>query len=316
MNGKMKILITESEDFSQNAVNELQNHFEVSMGNIISEEELIDTIGNFEVLFVRLRFKLSREILAKAPKLKYILTATTGLDHIDVDYFESIGGKIFSLKGATQFLESIPSTAEHTWALLLALLKKIPAAFDDVKRGNWNRDNFKGNNLKGKNIGILGLGRVGKQVANFAEAFQMNVGYYDTQFIASQFESFTSSNELFSWADIISIHIPYNSENENYVSLDLLNNCKKEVLLINTSRGNVWDENVMAELIQQKKIKGIATDVLQNEFDTTTINKNQLVKLAQANYNVIITPHIAGASYESMEITEIFIVNKFISTLK
>ena len=312
----MKILITESEDFSQNAVNELQNHFEVSMGNIISEEELIDTIGNFEVLFVRLRFKLSREILEKAPKLKYILTATTGLDHIDVDYFESIGGKIFSLKGATQFLESIPSTAEHTWALLLALLKKIPAAFDDVKRGNWNRDNFKGNNLKGKNIGILGLGRVGKQVANFAEAFQMNVGYYDTQFIATQFKSFTSPNELFSWADIISIHIPYNSENENYVSSNMLMNCRENTIIINTSRGKIWDEIAVAKLLKEGEIKGIATDVLQNEFDKNDIINNPLVVLANKNFNIIITPHIAGASYESMEMTEIFIVNKFISTLK
>lgn len=315
-NGKIKILITESEDFSQEAVNELEKYFDVTKRNFNFEEELTEIIADFDVLFIRLRFKLAKEILEKAPHLKYILTATTGLDHIDADYFESIGGIIISLRGEAEFLGSIPSTAEHTWALLMALLKKIPSAFDDAKKGNWNRDDFKGNNLKGKNFGILGLGRVGKQVANFAEVFQMNVGYFDTDFVKSKFQSFTSPNELFAWADIISIHIPYNSENHKFVDGLLLQSCNPNAILINTSRGNVWDENAIAELLEKKKIKGIATDVLQNEFDKATIAINPLIKLAKENNNLIITPHIAGASYESMEMTENFIVEKFIKITK
>lgn len=312
----MKILITESEDFSQDAVNELEKYFDVTKRNFNFEEELTDIITDFDVLFIRLRFKLTREILVKAPQLKYILTATTGLDHIDADYFESIGGKIISLKGETEFLGTIPSTAEHTWALLMALLKKIPSSFDDVKKGNWNRDNFKGNNLKGKNFGILGLGRVGKQVANFAEVFQMNVGYYDTHLVKSKFQRFKFPNELFAWADIISIHIPYNSENHNFVDTLLLESCSPNAILINTSRGNVWDENVIADLLEKKQIKGVATDVLQNEFDKATIIANPLMKLAKENTNLIITPHIAGASYESMTMTENYIVEKFIKIIK
>jgi D-3-phosphoglycerate dehydrogenase len=315
-NGKMKILITESEDFSQYAVNEVEKYFNVTKCNFNFVEELTDIITDFDILFIRLRFKLTKEILEKAPQLKYILTATTGLDHIDAHYFESMGGTIISLKGETEFLGSIPSTAEYTWALLMALIKKIPSAFDDVKKGNWNRDDFKGNNLKGKNFGIVGLGRVGKQVANFAEVFQMNVGYFDTDLVTSKFKSFTSPNKLFAWADIISIHIPYNSENDNFVNALLLQSCNPNTILINTSRGNVWDENAIAELLEKKKIKGIATDVLQNEFDKTTIIVNPLIKLAKENSNLIITPHIAGASYESMEMTENFIVEKFIKIIK
>ena len=315
-NGKMKILITESEDFSHDAINELEKYFEVIKHNFNFEEELTDIITDFDVLFIRLRFKLTKEILKKASQLKYILTATTGLDHIDVDYFESIGGKIISLRGETDFLGTIPSTAEHTWALLMTLLKKIPFAYDDVKKGNWNRDDFKGNNLKGKNFGILGLGRVGKHVANFAEVFQMNVGYYDTYLVESKFKNFKSPNELFAWADIISIHIPYNSQNHNFVDALLLQSCSPNSILINTSRGDVWDENVIADLLEKKKIKGIATDVLQNEFDKETIVVNPLIKLAKEHANLIITPHIAGASYESMEMTENYIVEKFIKIIK
>lgn len=312
----MKILITESENFSQYAINELQKHFEVTISNFNSVEQLLYNIGDYEILFIRLRFKLTQEILKKATKLKYILTATTGLDHIDVDYFENKGGKVISLKGETEFLATIPSTAEHTWALLMALVKKIPFAFDDVKKGYWNRDNFKGNNLKGKNIGILGMGRVGKQVANFAKAFQLNVGYYDIHPIKTKFKCFTSPNELFAWANIISIHIPYNSENENFVDCLLLRDCNSSLIIINTSRGNIWDENVIVELLMKQKIKGVATDVLKDEFDKATININPLIKLAKDNYNVIVTPHIAGATYESMEMTENFIVENFIKSMQ
>ena len=310
--GKVRILITESENFSQSAIRLLQNHFEVDCRDLLSEEELIATMDVYDVLFIRLRFNFTKELLQKASKLKYILTATTGLDHIDVAYFENKGGKVISLRGETEFLSSIPSTAEHTWALLLALLKKIPTAFVDVKNGNWHRDHFKGNNLHGKKLGILGLGRVGKQVAVFANAFQMEIGYFDIQSISSEYQCFKTPQELFSWADIISIHIPYNEENENFIDAALLKFCHENTVLINTSRGKVWDENVIADLLKQHKLKGIATDVLQNEFDTSKIGQNSLVMLAKNNYNVIVTPHIAGATYESMEMTEDFIANKFL----
>lgn len=312
----MKLLITESQDFSNKAISELKKYFEVDVLDIVSQEMLVDCIKNYDIIFVRLRFKFTNQILTNAPKIKYILTATTGLDHIDVDFFVRNGGKVISLKDETNFLGTIPSTAEHTWALILSLIKKIPASFDDVKKGNWNRDIFKGNNLKEKKIGILGLGRIGKQIANFAEVFQMEVAYFDTKYINSKFKSFDTPEKLFAWADIITIHIPYTVENHNFVNEKLLNHCHNQVLLINTSRGNVWDENKVAQLLEQEKIKGIATDVLKEEFNEEMISNNHLINLAIQNYNIIITPHIAGASYESMEMTENFIVNKFINYIQ
>lgn len=310
----MRILITESGDFSPNAMAELQKHFEVIQRDFTSLEDLTENIAEVDVLFVRLRFKLTKEILEKAPKLQYILTATTGLDHIDTDFFENRGGKVISLKGEVDFLGTIPSTAEHTWALLLALLKKIPSAFEDVKDGNWHRDHFKGNNLRGKKIGILGLGRVGKQVAHFAEAFGLEIGYFDIVAQTNHYKNFSNPEELFAWADIISIHIPYNVENEIFVNENLLQHCQKNAVLINTSRGNVWDEQSVADLLKQNKIYGIATDVLQDEFNKKQLKRNPLVELATEEYNIIITPHIAGATYESMAMTEEFIVSKFIKT--
>jgi D-3-phosphoglycerate dehydrogenase len=311
----MKLLITDSEDFSEKAILELKRHFEVELANLFSEEELVEKIKGVDALFVRLRFKLSKEILSKATSLQYILTATTGLDHIDVDYFEQKGGQVISLKGETDFLGTIPSTAEHTWGLLLALIRNTTQAFDDVKNGFWRRDLFKGNNLRGKKIGILGMGRVGKQVAHYAEAFGMEVGFYDIQNVVSKYNVFSNAEDLFEWADIISIHIPLSKENSHFINRELLDKLNSNSILINTSRGAVVDEVYLGELLEQNKVKGYATDVLEDELNIC-IDENKLVALSKQGYNVIITPHIAGATLESMAMTENFVVEKLNAILK
>ncbi|UYW00507.1 hypothetical protein K5I29_08080 [Flavobacterium agricola] len=311
-NGRMQIVITENEDFNPLVIEGLKKIGDVKTYNVASTSELIEVIKDAEVLFVRLRFKLTESVLRQAPKLKYILTATTGLDHIDLDYFESVDGQVISLKGATDFLNSIPATAEHTWALLLALMRNLPAAYADVQQGFWRRDLFKGNNLSEKKIGILGLGRVGVQVAHYARAFNMQIGYFDIlNKNATNLIQFKTAKELFAWADIISIHIPLNAENIHYVNADLLNGLQSNAVLINTSRGAVVDESELISKIKNKQIKGYATDVLENELEID-IHTNELLKLSKSGYNVIITPHIAGATFESMHKTEEFIFKKFL----
>ncbi len=313
--GTMKLLITEAEHFSAKAIADLKQQVEVRIGNIQTREELLSKSADCEVLFIRLGFAMDREIIDNAKNLKCILTATTGLDHIDVNYFESRGGKVISLKNEVEFLGSIPSTAEHTWGLILTLLRKIPSAFQHVKQGGWDRNPFKGNNLKGKKLGILGLGRVGKQVARFAEAFDMEVGFYDTKSIASNYLKFDTPEALFQWAEIITIHIPLSEENTNFVKKSMFENTKSP-FIINTSRGAVWNENDMAMLLKEGKLSGLATDVIVHELDSDNRNSNPMMALANQNYNVIITPHIAGATFESMSMTEEFITQKFLEQLK
>jgi len=310
--GKKKLLITEPDNFSQKALTILSKAFYVKSIKIKDREELKLEISTVDAIFIRLGFVIDKEILDKASNLKFILTATTGLDHIDVDYFKSLGGEVISLKDEVDFLKSIPSTAEHTWALLLALLKKVPISFDHVKNGGWNRNLFINTNLKEKKIGVLGLGRVGTQVADFAKVFGMEIGFFDVKNVESQFLRFNSPEELFKWADIITIHIPFSVENEKFIDKELLSFVKNGTVLINTSRGGVWDENEIARLIANGNFSGIATDVLENELNGETIELNPLVDLARQSYNVIITPHIAGATKESMEMTEEFIAKKML----
>ena len=310
---KRKLLITESLDFSVKTINLLKTYYEVIVKDIKDEEELIHYIKDVEVVFIRLKFKISNEIIDKAAHLKYILTATTGLDHIDLNYFNNKGGHVISLKGAYDFLSTIPSTAEHTWGLILSLVRSIPQSYTSVMQGEWKRDHFKGHNLKSLKLGILGLGRVGKQVETYAKAFGMETAFYDTDKTKQSLNSrtFDTTKALFEWANIISIHIPLNEENICFVNKERLKYLKPNSYLINTSRGAIVDELAVESLLKHNKIKGYATDVLSEEIQAN-IADNPMVKLAKQGYNVIITPHLAGCTYESMQMTEDFVSELFI----
>ncbi len=308
-----KIVITEPEDFSIKAIKILQAKGEVFL---LPSIDLIDSfIGSANVLMIRLGINWTAEMLAKAPELKYILTPTTGLDHIDLDYTEEKGIKVISLKGEQAFLDSIPATAELSFALLLAILRKLVFAHQHVLDDGWNRQAYRGNNLKGKKLGILGFGRIGHQMANYALAFGMKVATYDpsSNYSNSKVVFKKTPKELFSDSEIISIHIPMNEQNNHFVSAEMLKSSKKGQVIINTSRGGVWDEEAIAEGLINGVLGAVATDVIENEIEPELRKKSKLIELAKAGYSIIITPHIGGATFESMHETEDFIATKFIN---
>lgn len=312
----MKVLITEPLDFGAGNLQLLQEVAAVSKGPF-SRNDLLKAIVDIDVLMIRLGHIIDEEVFEKANKLKFILTPTTGLNHIDVNTAEKRGIRLISLKGESAFLAGIPSTAEHTWALMLALLRKIPAAHHHVMEGNWERDYFKAHNLYHYKLGILGFGRVGKQIAEYAEVFKMPFVFYDTDPNLKNHPNAVEDLEKFLAAvDVLSIHIPLNQENEKFLNATNLKYLKPASYIINTSRGEVIDEAVLADMLIEKKISGLATDVLGSELSSKARQNNPLIKAAQHLYNVIITPHIAGATYESMWRTEEFVIKKWMEVLQ
>jgi len=310
----MKLIITEPMDFSPEGLKILKKKFEViSLDNISKLSEYIHTAN---ILFVRLGIVFSREILSNAPNLKVICTPTTGLDHIDLDFCKENNIKIISLKNEREFLNTIPSTAEHTWTLLMAINRKLNMACEHTKLKQWNRNIFKSFNLKGKTLGILGLGRVGKQVAHFGNSFGMTVKGYDTnQSIKIKLvQNVTSVEELFKISDFISIHIPLNDSNIKFVNQNLIDLMKQKACIINTSRGKVWDEEAIAQALIKKRIRGVATDVIYKEL-SSDYEKSPLFSVDQRQFNCIITPHIAGATFDSMQMTEDFIIKKLMTNV-
>lgn len=282
-------------------------YLEGSWDNIHKKESFPKVSG----LIVRLAEYLGGEILSKFPDLEFVVSATTGHDHLDLEAIESRGIKLYSLRPHKEFLDSIPSTAEHTWALLMGMLRKTASAGLDVVNGNWNRDNFRGNQLKGKVIGIVGLGRTGLKVAKYAEVFDMSVQYFDPYVDNPNYKKVDTLEGLFKSSDIVSLHVHLNDETEGMIDYGLLSKMNKGSFLVNTSRGKIWLEADVNRAINEGFLSGVATDVLSNEL--TNLAQSPLLKAAQEGKNVLITPHIGGATWEAMWGCEEFIASFCVS---
>lgn len=310
----MEILNAEPESYCNEAkkiYKRIGNLYEVECDRV----KLIANIPNKDVLIVRLANKIDETVLEHANKLKYVISPTTGLNHIDLDAIKKRNIKLISLKGESKFLSTIPSTAELNWFLITSLFRNIFAAFDDVKRFNWSRNSFIQNQIKDKCIGIIGFGRIGKLVAKYARAFDLKIVFFDPNINSyPNFVSKVSLYKLLKISDIISINCELNINTQNLINKDAIFLMKKNSLIINTSRGEVIDEDALLEALTYKKIGGAALDVLSSESDLNFIKKlktNKLLKYAKANNNLIITPHIGGATYEAMRSSEFFIAQKF-----
>ena len=281
--------------------------------SVSSRAELLSIIPQYDVLIVRLAFQIDREVIDAGVCLHVIASATTGLDHIDVEYAQSRGIVILSLKGETEFLRSIPAAAEHTWALLLALIRRISWAYQSVLDGEWNRDAFRGHDLEGKRLGIVGLGRIGERVARYGLAFEMDVGAYDPykrEAISSQVTRFDRLSKLLTKSDVVSLHVPLNAETLRMISHQEFSTMKPGALLVNTSRGAVIDEAALLQALSSGHLGGTALDVLCDENTLPSKESHPLIEYAKTHRNLLITPHLGGATCESMERTEVFMANK------
>lgn len=306
----MKIGILEPEAFSKKALEILQTCGEVNS----CSGSIMDFVSDKEVLFIRLGHAIDKNLLSKAEQLRIICTPTTGLNHIDTDFCAKRGIKILSLKGKKNFLKTIRATPEHTLGLTLALLRNYNRAFLHSDNPVWNRDKHKGYELYDSKVGIIGLGRVGKLLASYLGIFGAHISYFDPNvysYIKCKKEPDILS--LIDNSDIIVLCSSYEAGMENLIGRTELSAMKNKYF-INTSRAELVDETSMTKLALAGHFMGLAVDVIQNE-QTNRNNLSELLKAAD-RYNVLITPHIGGATFTSMERTEIFIASELQNILK
>ena len=306
---KNNILILEPVDFPLKAVDVLREFASIDMADR-SLDKINDT-AQYDCIFTRLKYYLSQDIMKSARSLKIIASPTTGLNHIDGDAAEKLGITILSLKGEAEFLSGITATAEHAMALILSLIRNIPAAHNSAVSSQWDRDLFKGRVLKDKTLGIVGFGRLGKMVASYAGAFGMKVLFYDP-FVkkGNAYAKGVNLDKLLKISDIITAHILYNEDTKEFFNADFFNKMKIGAYFINTSRGENVDEKALLSALQTNHLKGAALDVLTNETNKDFPKYNILIDYAKKENNLIITPHIGGACVESMEMAELFMAEK------
>ncbi|MBN2470233.1 MAG: hydroxyacid dehydrogenase [Anaerolineae bacterium] len=275
----------------------------------LNRSELLAQIAAYDAVIVRLRFTIDRQVIDAAARLKAIVTATTGLDHIDMAYAERAGIAVLSLRGHEDFLESVVASAEHTWALLLALMRRVPAAHQSVLGGAWDRDAFKGHDLRGKRLGILGLGRLGGKVARYGLAFGMRVAAYDST-PGRMIEGVTmcrTQADLLRQSDVLSIHVPLDETTAGLLGGREIALLPAGAVVINTARGAILDEAALLAGLESGRLSGAALDVLAGE---RTRQESVLVAYARTHDNLIITPHIGGATFEAMAATEVFMAEQ------
>ncbi len=241
------------------------------------------------------------------PNLKFVASCTTGLDHIDLDYCKSRGIAVLSLQGDTEFLRGVHATAEHTMALILSLIRRVPFAHKDVCEGRWDREAWRGSELHGKHVGIVGYGRVGQQVAQLAQAFAMRLVYWDIN--PAHPDSHVAKNsldEVLREADVLSVHVPLDDSTCGMFSEAQFRMMKPTAHFINTSRGAVVDEVALLKALREGWIAGAALDVMCGE---PYVNED-LREYARTHDNLILTPHIAGNTAESRLKTQLRMVKK------
>lgn len=276
----------------------------------LDRQDLIDELPGYHALITRLGHQIDHEVLEAGEDLEAVATATTGLDHIDTEAAKDFGIEVLSLRGQSEFLRTIRATPEHTWGLLLALCRRIPQAHTHAVEGGWDRDRFRGTELYRKTLGILGLGRAGRQVARYAQSFDMDViahdPYQDTWL--DGVDRASSLQGLLAQSDMLSLHVPLNDETRGLIDAEALSTLPDDARLVNTSRGPIIDEDALLEALETGQIAGAALDVVAHERDPEE-RATGLTTYAAEHTDLILTPHIAGATDESMARTERFIAD-------
>lgn len=287
----MKVLITDS--LSYEAIEILKKAgIEVIVKTAQKPSELKEEIKNYEGIIIRSATKLSREIIESAEKLKVIGRAGVGLDNVDLETATKMGIIVMNTP-----LGNTVSTAEHTLTLMLALSRNIPSADSSMRAGKWERSKFMGVELYGKVLGIVGLGRIGKEVAKRAFGFGMKVIAYDpylSQESAKKIDvELVDYDYLLENSDYITFHVPLTDNTYHMFGEKEINLVKKTVRIVNCSRGGVIDEDALYKALSEDRIAGAALDVYEKEppKDSKLLNLD----------NIILSPHL-GASTEEAQL--------------
>lgn len=246
------------------------------------------------------QYVIDEDILRHAPNLKYIASTSTGTNHIDTAYCTSHNIKVLCLRNSPQ-LGTIKASSEFTLGLMLAVVRNIPQAYNNVKMGGWreNEDYFRGIELSGRTLGIIGYGRIGSNNADYALALGMKVKVYDpyVSVVDNRIEQVKSVKEVLESADVIMVCVHLSPDTIGMVNMEWFDMMKSGVYFINTSRGEIVDENALLQALRSGKIAGAGLDVISGEaYDKSN---HPLINYTRDYSNLIITSHVAGLTYDS-----------------
>ncbi|HJK20817.1 MAG TPA: phosphoglycerate dehydrogenase, partial [Methanocorpusculum sp.] len=300
-----KVLV--SDPLAKEGVDILKGFCDVDEKADLSEDELVKIIGEYDALIVRSGTQVTARIIEAADKMKYIGRAGVGVDNIDCDAATKKGIIVSNAPEGNTL-----AATEHTIAMMMALARNIPQATASLKKGEWKRSKFMGNEMNGKVLGVVGFGRIGREVSKRAQALQMTVIAYDpfipAEVGAAMGVEMMSVADLFTKADVITVHTPLIPSTTHLINKESIATMKDGVRLINCARGGIIDEAALYEAITSGKVAGAALDVFEQEPPTNS----PLLSLDK----VIVTPHLGASTVEAQKNVAISVAQQCIEVLK
>jgi D-3-phosphoglycerate dehydrogenase len=293
----------------------LEHGFILDHFSSVNKEEFLSIAGNYEGLIIRSKFLLDQFILDRCTQLKFIARAGAGMENIDVAYAEKKGIVCFNSPEGNR-----DAVGEHALGMLLILMNHLKRADAEVRQGIWIRAENRGHEIMGKTLGIIGYGNTGSKFAKKLSGFECEILVYDkyNKDIKDEFVRATEMAEIFHRADILSLHIPLTAETKYLVNADFINQFRKPIYLVNTSRGKNLHTADLVEALKTKKVVGACLDV--SEYEATSFENMNIkdmpapMQYLLASDNVILTPHIAGWTHESNYKMSYYLAEKILAT--
>ncbi len=302
----MKILVCDK--LADEGIAKLREAGEVLVRTGLSEDELVQAVADAAAIVVRSGTKVTRRVIEAAPELKVIGRAGVGVDNIDLYAATERGVVVCNSPGGNTI-----AAAEHTIGLMLAISRKIPMAHASLRRGEWNRSAFLGTEVRNKVLGIIGLGRIGREVARRARGLDMEVIGYDPALSDSRCRELgvepVELDELLEKADYVTLHVPLNDSTRHMIGREQLAKMKRGAFLINCSRGGVVDEEALAEAVESGHLAGAALDVYEGEpepFDSPVMRVE----------NIVTTPHLGASTAEAQVSAAVDVAEQVVEVLR
>jgi D-3-phosphoglycerate dehydrogenase len=286
----------------------LERHFTVDTRIGLKGQELLDALGAYDALIVRSETRVTAEVIRAGTRLQAIGRAGVGVDNIDVDAATERGIVVVNAPTGNTF-----SAAELAFGLMLSMARNIPQAHGSLKQGQWRRSEFVGVELRGKSLGIIGLGRVGSELARRAAAFEMKIIAFDP-FISEAHArnlgaEITTVEDLLKRSDFVSVHTPLTDATKSLIGREELATCKPGVRFINAARGGIIDEQALLEAVQSGRVAGAAVDVFTKEpIDP----ENPLLK----SDRIVVTPHLGASTEEAQTNVAVDVAEEVVAILQ
>lgn len=323
----MKIVFFELEKWEEDYINSNLSNYQPVLTSEKLDEITVSKYADAEIISIFIYTNINKELIDKLPNLKFVATRSMGFDHIDIEYCKQKGIVVSNVP-----TYGAHTVAEHTFALILAISRKIVSSVEQAKKGDFSSENLQGFDLNGKTLGVVGTGNIGVNVCQLGLSFGMNVFAYSrsqNQDLVAKGVKYVSLDELLANSDIVTLHLPHTKETEHIINMQNIDKFKKGAILINTARGSLIETQSILEGLEKSIFQAVGLDVLEEEvhlkeereFLSTEYLKNADIKTELINHvlltrdDVIITPHNAFNSREAVEeilATTVLNIKKFI----